>query len=72
MKAYQRDASWFNHPDVRSIKVYHLPKDHSHFLPCCGLATLLDEDSAVDVKNVPKDLRCQRSGCKQRWKNEKT
>ena len=67
--AAQRDAAWYNRPDVRSIKQYHVVKVDgcSFFAACDPNRMLLSEYSEVPADEAPMRLRCQRSGCRVRW-----
>lgn len=68
-----RDASWYDRPDVRTVKAFHIatdidtaacapgPEHHS------GVVQLADF-TYERAENVYDDLRCRRPGCKRHWK----
>ena len=61
-----RDASWFNYPDVRRTKTYHVVLDDG--APACNRTrAVLDETTALPVKDVAIHLRCHRAACLRRW-----
>jgi hypothetical protein len=64
-RAALRDASWFDRPDVRKPKRYHVTDGH-WFAFCCRWRPL-DETTAVELGDVPAGLRCQRRGCRAHW-----
>lgn len=58
-----RDASFFNRPDVTSLKKAHVLRGDGR--PACGLhAVMCDPLLAEDV---PDWQRCKRPGCKGAW-----
>lgn len=63
-QAATRDASWYNRPDVRKPKKYHILGANE--LSACGGAILIKEN-LITADEVPKHARCQRAGCKGRW-----
>lgn len=78
--AAQRDASWFGHPDVYSLKKYHIAIETGDlrrrlvlgtapdYVAACNPETRpLFELSAMAADRVPEGLRCQSNGCQQRW-----
>lgn len=74
--AATRDASWFNHPDVYSLKKYHIAIESGrsrrtgsplYDAACNSESRPLFELSACPAAGVPRGLRCQSNGCKQRW-----
>lgn len=78
MKAALRDAQWFDHPDVHSVKQYHVAIETGQrvrlsgappiYVAACNRETRpLAEFTAVPLGDVPVGLRCQSNGCKQRW-----
>lgn len=68
-QVYRRDASW--HADGRgggNAFAYHWPNDDDAVgLTACG-ASVCNETTAADPATVKASSRCQRSGCKQRWR----
>ena len=67
-RAYCRDASWYDRPDVTSVKKLHLPRDpEDPGTPRCSTQMLLDEGVSRTVADVPPAARCQRNGCRQGW-----
>jgi hypothetical protein len=66
--AYGRDASFYEFPDVRSVKALHLPRNPDEpILPRCTPNMYLDEFTSRPVANVPENARCMRNGCRQGW-----
>lgn len=63
LMAALRDASWFNRPNTRTPKRWHVLNAAGN--PACGLVTMLDDPILAD--SVPIECRCQRAGCKGRW-----
>lgn len=67
-RAYGRDASWYDYPDVHSVKKLHIPRDQDDVgHPKCSNNVLLDEGTSMAITEVPPGMRCQRSGCRQGW-----
>lgn len=67
-RAYGRDASFYEFPDLHSVKVLHLPRDPEEpILPRCSTNMILDDHTSLAVKDVPEGARCQRNGCRQGW-----
>lgn len=62
--AAQRDASWYDHPDVRTPKRWHIDNGHG-FAKCGGRP--LHEGSGCRLASVPGGVRCQRRGCREHW-----
>ena len=62
----RRDASWFNHPDVYSPKVYHVIVSPP-YVAACNPRILLVEFTEVSVDAALPGLRCQRRACRMRW-----
>ena len=61
-----RDASWYNRPNTRSPKVYHVLADDLPFFAVCSGAPLVEE-TECSVAAVPPGLRCRRRACRSRW-----
>lgn len=57
----QRDASWLNRPNVRSVKQLHRIVDGC--VAGCNRRMLLVEDQPWLLTEAPEDLRCRRRGC---------
>ena len=68
MSAYQRDASWYSHPDVRSPKRWHLEDEPGSAIAACSRHVLLVEATERDASTVPAPARCARPGCAKRWR----
>lgn len=62
-----RDASWFNHPDVYSPKVYHSVVSPPYAAACNGTRMVLVANTEQRVDQVPVSLRCQRRACRKLW-----
>lgn len=64
-----RDASWYNRPNTRSIKVYHVVVED--YVPACNTTrVLLDEHSETSVAGAHYGLRCRRRACRKLWEAE--
>lgn len=67
-----RDASWYDRPDVRTVKAFHIATVAN--TPACapgpdfhsGVVALCDF-TYERAENVYDDLRCRRPGCKVHW-----
>ena len=58
-----RDASWYNYPGTASR--YHILDGVA---PACNThSAYLTGSTLRPAVDVPREMRCQRSGCKQRW-----
>jgi len=66
--AAQRDASWYNRPDVHSVKALHVAGKpcREGILSRCG-RSVLNRDDYWDLDEVPPGLRCRSNGCRQAW-----
>jgi hypothetical protein len=65
MKAYRLKDQW--HPDlVLQNPKWHLPHKRDPEWSACG-NVLLFEALERDAKELPRELRCNSSGCRQRW-----
>lgn len=68
-----RDASWLTHPDVYSLKKWHV--DRGTGTPACSnerswssrCNPMLDETTRKPAGDVLLHVRCQRPGCRVRW-----
>lgn len=56
-----RDASWYNTPNVRSVKQIHRMADGG--VAACDRHVLLDEGCTWESDDAPADLLCQRRAC---------
>lgn len=63
--AMLRDASWFNRPNVRTVKKYHVA--NGDMAACNTVRMPLAEFTALDASEVPEGLRCRRRGCTPNW-----
>lgn len=63
-----RDASWYNRPDVRSVKALHVAgrSGREGYYSRCG-RSVLDHTLTFTLDEVPPGLRCQSNGCRQAW-----
>lgn len=61
--AAYRDASWHPRPDTRTPKRGHVL--HADGRAACGLVAMMGDSQPAE--DVPKPLRCGRSGCRERW-----
>lgn len=64
---FLRDASWWNRPDTRSVKVYHHNRGDDALPSAACTGYPLDEQSFAIADEVPLSLRCRRHGCRQLW-----
>lgn len=67
-----RDASWFNRPNVRRIKMYHVctmdsPSNVSEVATALCTTAPMSKFTARPLGEIPRWLRCQRPACRQRW-----
>lgn len=62
-----RDASWWDHPDVHSPKVYHSVVSPPYAAACNGTSMVLAAFTEMPVDAIPIGLRCQRRACKRLW-----
>lgn len=67
-----RDASWYNRPDVRSVKAHHIATDEDSGAcapgPVFNSGTIaLNDFTYGPAADVYDDLRCRRPGCKKHW-----
>lgn len=67
-----RDASWYDRPNVRSLKLLHMAHveiadSGSRFMYAACNGMPLDEASVWAAHEVPPGLRCGRPGCRVRW-----
>lgn len=60
-----RDASWYNCPDVRTGKAYHVYIDGR---PACDQHVFLVEETTIFAADVPAELRCKRAPCAKRFR----
>lgn len=67
--AAPRDASLFRYPGM-ATKLHISTVDW--MAECNKNRGILRESAAQKAENVPADLRCQRSGCRERWPQEAT
>ncbi|HEK4046057.1 TPA: hypothetical protein SL338_003053 [Pseudomonas aeruginosa] len=58
-----RDASWLAKPDTRTAKRGHVLREDGH--AACGLVAVMCDPEPAE--SIPKLLRCQRAGCRDRW-----
>jgi len=66
LMAALRDASWYDRPNTRSVKVWHVVAD-AGCRSRCGLRVLADTDgNAVPAETIRRP-RCRRSGCREAW-----
>lgn len=61
--AATRDASFFDNPDTRSVKSYHILRPDG--TAACGLKAFMCDDEPAE--RIHESHRCRRQGCKQRW-----
>lgn len=61
--AATRDASWYNYPDTRTPKKYHIATADG--MAACSGAQL--SDNVQPAEQVPEIQRCKRPGCKALW-----
>jgi hypothetical protein len=74
--AAQRDASWLDRPDVRSLKKWHV--DRGNGKAACSNPDSwssrcnpdIQQDTRVPLAEVPPTGRCQRPGCRKHWPTE--
>lgn len=66
--AAQRDASWYDRPDVYSDKVIHVAGKSSLYghMSRCG-RSVLNDDLIWALEGVSEGLRCRSNGCRQAW-----
>lgn len=66
--AAQRDASWYDRPNVRSDKVIHVSGRTvlQGVMSACG-RSLLNDDLVWEPADVSPGLRCRSNGCRQKW-----
>lgn len=62
-----RDASFYNRPDTAAPKVYHVVVSPP-YVAACDANVMLDADGEVSVPAASPGMRCQRPGCRNRWK----
>jgi hypothetical protein len=62
-----RDASWYDHPDVRSPKVWHVVVAPA-FMAACDSRVPLVEETETSLSATSAGMRCRRRGCLSRWK----
>ena len=70
--AATRDASWYNRPDTRKIKVFHIATEDDTAACAPGPVTLsvpLAEGSYRLAREIFDDLRCRRPGCARHWRH---
>ncbi|TPG88256.1 hypothetical protein EAH72_33405 [Pseudomonas caspiana] len=63
LQAAFRDASFWRHPDTRTVKMAHVLRADGS--PACGLQALMGDPEPAE--NIQVVLRCKRSGCIERW-----
>lgn len=66
--AAQRDASWYERPDVYSDKVIHVAGKSCLYgvMSRCG-RSVLNKDLVWALEGVPAGRRCRSHGCRQAW-----
>lgn len=64
-RAGLRDASWYDCPDVRTGKVYHVAVGRR---PACDWHVFLVEKTMMPAADVPERLRCRRWACAARFR----
>lgn len=67
-----RDASWYNRPDVRTVKVFHIATVSD--TAACNPGPEFQRSTPLDPNgyyrtpaDVYDDLRCRRPGCRVHW-----
>lgn len=64
--AAPRDASWYDRPNVHSVKLLHVWGQD--MMSACGRSIMSDNPGAMwKLEDVPLGLRCGRPGCSGRW-----
>lgn len=66
LQSASRDASWWNRPDVRSVKAAHVvvSSQLGHGAACDSKRIMLDTDGTVlAAAEVGAGARCRRAGC---------
>ncbi len=65
-----RDASWYDRPDVHTVKAWHIATEHDTAACSPGPEfhrSIILFDSYLDADQVFDDLRCRRPGCRVHW-----
>lgn len=62
MRVYQRDASWYARPNVRSVKVWHAPGGGGG-VAACDRHVLLNENTSAEHDELRASVLCQRRAC---------
>lgn len=57
---YSRDASWWNSPNTRAPKRWHLLRSGNHYVAKCSSMIQLDIDSGRLAIGVQKTALCMR------------